>query len=152
MKPSQGWKNLGQSDGGGGFLGQNWCPKRNPEGFLPPPPTRHRSHTFIMSPMETPSQTSVFKNNQGFLFSTSSPAFIVCGFFDDSGTPLQCSCLENPMDGGAWWAAVHGVTKSQARLKRLSSSSSSSGMGWEVEGRFKQEGTYVDLWLIHVDV
>ena len=31
-------------------------------------------------------------------------------------TPLQCSCLENPMDGGAWWAAVHGVTKSQTRL------------------------------------
>ena len=31
-------------------------------------------------------------------------------------TPLQYSCLENPMDGGAWWAAVHGVTKSRARL------------------------------------
>ena len=33
-----------------------------------------------------------------------------------NGTPLQDSCLENPMDGGAWWAAVHGVTKSQTRL------------------------------------
>ena len=32
------------------------------------------------------------------------------------GPPLQCSCLENPMDGGAWWAAVHGVAKSQTRL------------------------------------
>ena len=32
------------------------------------------------------------------------------------GNPLQYSCLENPMDGGAWWAAVHGVTKSQALL------------------------------------
>ena len=32
------------------------------------------------------------------------------------GTPLQFSCLENPMDGGAWWAAVHGVVKSPARL------------------------------------
>ena len=32
------------------------------------------------------------------------------------GTPLQYSCLENPMDGGAWWAAVHGVTKSRTRL------------------------------------
>ena len=39
------------------------------------------------------------------------------------GTPLQCSCLENPRDGGAWWAAVYGVTQSQTRLKRLSSSS-----------------------------
>ena len=33
-----------------------------------------------------------------------------------NGTPLQYSCLENPMDGGAWWAAVHGVAKSQTRL------------------------------------
>ena len=33
-----------------------------------------------------------------------------------NGTPLQYSCLENPMDGGAWWAAVHRVTKSQTRL------------------------------------
>ena len=32
---------------------------------------------------------------------------------DGNGTPLQCSCLENPMDGGAWWAAVCGVTESQ---------------------------------------
>ena len=40
-----------------------------------------------------------------------------------NGNPLQYSCLENPMDGGAWWAAVHGVTKSQTRLKWLSSSS-----------------------------
>ena len=40
--------------------------------------------------------------------------------------PLQCSCLENPRDGGAWWAAVYGVTQSRTRLKWLSSSSSSS--------------------------
>ena len=40
--------------------------------------------------------------------------------------PLQYSCLENPRDGGAWWAAVYGVAQSQTRLKRLSSSSSSS--------------------------
>ena len=36
------------------------------------------------------------------------------------GTPLQYSCLENPMDGGAWWAAVHGVAKSQTRLSDFS--------------------------------
>ena len=35
---------------------------------------------------------------------------------EGNGTPLQYSCLENPMDGGAWWAAVHGVTKSRTRL------------------------------------
>ena len=44
---------------------------------------------------------------------------------EGSGNPLQCSCLENPRDGGAWWATVYGVTQSQTRLKRLSSSSSS---------------------------
>ena len=40
--------------------------------------------------------------------------------------PLQCSCLENPRDRGAWWAATCGATESRTRLKRLSSSSSSS--------------------------
>ena len=45
---------------------------------------------------------------------------------EGNGTPLQYSCLENPVDGGAWWAAIHGVAKSQTRLKQLSSSSSSS--------------------------
>ena len=35
---------------------------------------------------------------------------------EGNGTPLQCSCLENPMDGGAWWATVHGVAKSRTRL------------------------------------
>ena len=45
---------------------------------------------------------------------------------EGNGNPLQCSCLENPRDRGAWWAAIHGVTQSQTRLKRLSSSSSIS--------------------------
>ena len=40
-----------------------------------------------------------------------------------NGNPLQCSCLENPRDGGAWWAAVYGVAQSRTRMKRLSSSS-----------------------------
>ena len=43
---------------------------------------------------------------------------------EGNGNPLQCSCLENPRDGGAWWAAVYGVTQSRTRLKRLRSSSS----------------------------
>ena len=43
---------------------------------------------------------------------------------EGNGNPLQCSCLENPRDGGAWWGAVHGVTQSRIRLNRLSSSSS----------------------------
>ena len=43
---------------------------------------------------------------------------------EGNGNPLQCSCLENPRDGGTWWAAIYGVPQSQTRLKRLSSSSS----------------------------
>ena len=43
---------------------------------------------------------------------------------EGNGNPLQCSCPENPKDGGAWWAAVHGVAQCRTRLKRLSSSSS----------------------------
>ena len=38
---------------------------------------------------------------------------------EGNGTPLWYSCLENPMDGGAWWAAVHGVTKSRTRLSNF---------------------------------
>ena len=41
---------------------------------------------------------------------------------EGNGNPLQCSCLENPRDGGAWWAAVYGVAQSRTRLERLSSS------------------------------
>ena len=44
---------------------------------------------------------------------------------EGNSNPLHCSCLENPRDGGAWWAAVYGVAQSQTRLKRLNSSSSS---------------------------
>ena len=40
---------------------------------------------------------------------------------EGNGNPLQCSCLENPRDGGAWWAAIYGVTQSRTRLKWLSS-------------------------------
>ena len=46
---------------------------------------------------------------------------------EGNGNPLQYSCLENPRDRGAWWAAVYGIAQSRTRLMRLSSSSSSSG-------------------------
>ena len=45
---------------------------------------------------------------------------------EGNGNPLQCSCLENPRDGGAWWAAVYGVAQSRIGLKQISNSSSSS--------------------------
>ena len=61
------------------------------------------------------SKISLTENDQYYLVS------IKCGFFfkSSNGTPLQYSCLENPMDGGAWWAAVHGVAKSQTRLSNF---------------------------------
>ena len=52
---------------------------------------------------------------------------------EGNDNPLQCSCLENPRDRGAWWAAVYGVAQSRTRLKRLSSSSNSI-ISWKVNG------------------
>ena len=49
---------------------------------------------------------------------------------EGNGNPLQCSCLENPRDGGAWWATVYGVAQSQTWLKWLSSSSIWSSFCW----------------------
>ena len=48
---------------------------------------------------------------------------------EGNGNPLHYSCLENPRDGGSWWAAVSGVAQSRTRLKRLSSSSSQTDEG-----------------------
>ena len=59
---------------------------------------------------------------------------------EGNGNPLQCSCLENPRDGGAWWAAVYGVAQSRTRLKRLSSSSS--------KGEMEVVGSYYLVWPI----
>ena len=54
----------------------------------------------------------------------------------------QCSCLENPRDGGAWWAAVYGVAQCRTRLKRLSSSSNSIAIGNRCFGnRFEAKET-----------
>ena len=50
---------------------------------------------------------------------------------EGNGNPLQCSCLENPREGGAWWAAVYGVALSRTRLKHLSSSS--RALFWDMD-------------------
>ena len=60
---------------------------------------------------------------------------VMYGCREGNGNPLQYSCLENPMDGGAWWAAVYGIAQSQTRLKQLSSSSSSSNHDWNLRLR-----------------
>ena len=70
---------------------------------------------------------------------------------EGNGTPLQYSCLENPMDGGAWWAVVHGVAKSQARLSDFTftfhfhalekeMATHSSVLAWRSQGRGSQVG------------
>ena len=68
---------------------------------------------------------------------------------EGNGNPLQCSCLENPRDGGAWWAAICGVAQSWTRLKQLSSSSSSRDslcVGAPVATPAKSQGS-VPSWM-----
>ena len=61
--------------------------------------------------------------------------------------PLQCSCLENPRDGGAWWAAVYGVAQSRTRLERLSSSSSRCTRGLSFS-RLTKELVFTFIFLL----
>ena len=74
---------------------------------------------------------------------------------EGSGTPLQSSCLESPMDGGAWWAVVHGVTKSQTRLSKFTltfhfhalekeMATHSSVLAWRIPGMGEPGG--LRLW------
>ena len=64
--------------------------------------------------------------------------FSVSCIGEGNGNSLQCSCLENPRDRGAWWVAVYGVAQNWTRLKRLRSSSSSSREGGRKEGEGKR--------------
>ena len=70
---------------------------------------------------------------------------------EGNGTPLQYSCLENPMDGGAWWAAVHGVAKSGTRLSNFTftfhfhalekeMATHSSVLAWRIPGTEEPDG------------
>ena len=70
---------------------------------------------------------------------------------EGNGTPLQYSCLENPMDGGAWWAAVHGIVKSQTRLSDFTftfhfhalekeMATHSSVLAWRIPGTWEPGG------------
>ena len=70
---------------------------------------------------------------------------------EGNGNPLQCSCLENPMGGGAWWAAVHGVAKSWTRLSNFTftfhfhalekeMASHSSVLAWRIPGMVAPDG------------
>ena len=97
---------------------------------------------------------------QSFLFSLSfypgTSAILIsclpnCACREGNGTPLQYSCLENPMDGGAWWAAVHGVTKSRTQLSDFTftfhfhalekeMATHSSVLAWRIPGKGEPGG------------
>ena len=65
---------------------------------------------------------------------------------EGNGNPLQCSCLENPRDRGAWWAAIYGVSQSRTRLKQLSSSSKSKlSILREINPEYSLEGLMLKL-------
>ena len=70
---------------------------------------------------------------------------------EGNGNPLQCSCLENPTDGGTWWASVYGVTQSRTRLKRLSSSRSPfskhfTAICWKLVSNFTNYNVWECEW------
>ena len=81
---------------------------------------------------------------------------------EGNGNPLQYSCLENPRDGGAWWAVLYGVAQSRTQLKRLSSSSSrpyclgifegfsKNNVFWTIcENYFSQLASLTSFWLFY---
>ena len=67
---------------------------------------------------------------------------------EGNGNPLLCSCLENPRDRGAWWAAISGVAHSQTRLKRLSSSSSINVYKFKVSYMYIKVYCIACSWLL----
>ena len=87
-----------------------------------------------INPLSVVSFSIVFSHSEGCLFTLLTVSFAVqellslirshlftfvfnFRYSEVNGSPLQCSCLENPRDGGAWWAAVYGVAQSRTRLK-----------------------------------
>ena len=72
--------------------------------------------------------------------------FLLSCIGEGNGNPLQYSCLENPRDGGAWWAAVYGVPQSRTQLKRLSSSSSSSSSSNTVDQQIWKTEQWPQDW------
>ena len=98
------------------FTFMHWRRKRHPTPVFLPGESHGRRSLVGCSP---------WGREVGHDWVTSLSRFTSCTG-EGNGNPLQCSCLENPRDGGAWWAAIYGVAQSRTRLKRLSSSSSTS--------------------------
>ena len=87
----------------------------------------------------------------GEMDSRSKSPWLALSVGEGKGTPLQYSCLENPMGGGAWWAAVHGVAKSQTRLSDFTftfhfhalekdTATHSNVLAWRIPGTGEPEG------------
>ena len=77
-------------------------------------------------------------------------AFSLSCIGEGNGNPLQCSCLENPRDGGTWWAAVYGVAQSWTRLKRPSSSNqlpTCCGKQQKSNNRMLEKGKSILKWV-----
>ena len=85
-----------------------------------------------------------------FTFDNISNPYMTC-YGEGNGTPLQDSCLENPMDGGSWWAAVHGIAKSRTRLSNFTftfhfhaleteMATHSSVLAWRISGTGEPHG------------
>ena len=112
------WR-LREAEQGWGILRSGWSCKECKEGFWPIRKCLILPHSFRV----------LFLSLQELLY-PSLPAqfyiYISVDIGEGNGNPLPRSCLENPRDGEAWWAAISGVAQSRTRLKRLSSSSSSS--------------------------
>ena len=105
-------------------------------------------HIFIKPPCPKNSGgvNSILMTVQKCLYFCSSVSFL---FGEGNGTPLQYSCLENPMDGGAWWAAVHGVAKSRTRQSEFTfhfnalekeMATHSSVLAWRIPGTAEPGG------------
>ena len=80
---------------------------------LNPSLPHYRQTLYHLSPQGSPKYLIIVPS---FLKNTLIYQLLVPSLGEGNSTPLQYSCLENPMDGGAWWAATHGVTKSRTRL------------------------------------
>ena len=74
---------------------------------------------FIVSLYHSFDIHEIGSNDSFFIYDISNWCLVFFSLCKGNGTPLQYCCPENPMDGGAWWAAVHGVTKSQTRLSNF---------------------------------
>ena len=102
------------------FLGFSWFP-----GTVLHPgiqwwirPLTHNSHTTVHE-ITRKMVLAVYLWCFGSVWKNVSNICLITNIGEGGGTPLQYSCLENPMDGGAWWAAVHEVAKSQTRLSNF---------------------------------